>query len=1014
MQEALPTSGTSMWRQLEILSMMYISDNIRKKLPDDVELTRETKDGGYDGKIIVQITENDDISHTIMMEAKFRTTVKSLPLLDCSKSLIIAFNRAVQTLYIVTNVLFSNQASEEIACFENKINLRVHKVDGNKLKQYVQEKKLTPGGHFTKEFLDFIGSFSPEESNIAIKISQEKRLQQISPKSQSPQRNQYEPFKSGTFKKLLRMAEAQVAQKNIVLVIQGAAGVGKTIFLLQLKRELRKKGRDIYAIDLQLYNSPRMLFIKVLESLWGNGLAQLFTSNDLGYIKKELKELAGYLSDGQLDQNILGAVSQAISMDQSALLGHSDTYFYYLTEFIYRLIRPYRDRNAFIFAFYNLNKGEIDTLNFLFCLLSKIYPAVTCIIELRTPFFLEKDEKDLLSAEKYYRKFKNLSSNTMMIDINPLESKQDIAEFLNVFGLQLTSRQLMAISNHLGNTPLYLSLGASFIKSQLADRNIRVEELSDREFDYILNTFSGSGNNILMSVISYYRNEPILADCFSAVVLLDGKLSYDVLAYLCAGDCDSVADRLMETSLFTIEAAGLKVIHNLVYDCMKKLSSPIRQARISAALINGNQNGNFSLKNSRTKIFELSYYAGYYKFIVDESKALSGYLLKEHEYYSVIKYTSLAHQSLDRLSFMEQDDFVRSEILVTNLFSYAQLHIFETPDVVNGLSALDTILNLNKYDARFVPIKLWYLWLKWYVDFYTGHIELSFQTISTAKAIVDEGRFEEQICGQIYWAYGLSHKRMTTLEQGIHDFKEGLNKYPGSILLKYAVDGHEAHRYLRSDPKKTNDMCRKLVSLIENTDCFYNEVLQIRVDIAMSAFYAGEYENAFGEAQRDYEIARANSISFQEGRSMTIIAACHLMNRKIENAFWALKKACHCFEESGNHLFTWRPSFNIGQIYYRTGEISKALEHYENFLDHEITNLEERLPNLTLRNCELACLIYIARIYRENGRHKEADTLCEKYQNPCFVTHYKQSEDEFRAALTQLHYLHDDYLIVLG
>ncbi len=1014
MKETLPINSNSMWRQLEILSMMYISDNIRKKLPDDIELTRETKDGGYDGKIIVQITENDEISHTIMMEAKFRTTVKSLPLLDCSKSLIIAFNRAVQTLYVVTNVLFSNQASEEIACFENKINLRVHKVDGNKLKRYVQEKRLTPGNNFTKEFLEFISSFNPEESNIAIKISQDKRPQQISPKFPAPQRNQSEPYENGVFKKFLRMSKTQIAQNNIALVVQGAAGVGKTIFLQQLKRELRKAGRDIYAIDLQLCGSPRTIFIKVLEALWGSGLAQLFTSNDLDYIKKELNELAGCLSDGQLDQNVLGAVAQAISMDQSALSGHSDTYFYYLTEFIYKLIRPYCNQHTFILAFYNLNKGEIDTLNFLFCLLSKISPAITCIIELRTPFFLEKDEKNLLSAQKYYHKFKNLSPNTMIIDIAPLESKQDIVEFLNVFGLQLTNRQLMALSRHLGSTPLYLALGASFIKSQLVDRNIRAEELSDREFDQILNLFSGSGNNILMSVISYYKNEPALANCFAAVVLLDGKLPYDVLAYLCTGNCDSVADRLMETSLFTVEGTDLKVIHNLVYDCMKKLSSPIRQARIAETLIKGYQNGDVPLENSQTKMFELSFYAGHYKFVLDESKTLFGYLLKEHEYYSVIKYTSLAHQSLDRMPYMEQDDFARSEILVTKLFSYAQLHIFETPDVVNGLNALETILNLNKYDTRFVPTKLWYLWLKWYVNFYTGQIAESFQTISAAKSIVDNGRFEEQLCGQIYWAYGLSHKRLTTLEQGICDFKEGLGKYPGSILLKYAVDGHEAHQYLRSDPQKTNVMCRKLVSLIENTDCFYNEVLQARVDVAMSAFYSGDYESALGEAQRDYEIARANSISFQEGRSMTIIAACYLMNRDIENAFWTFKKARHCFDESGNHLFMWRPSFSIGQIYYRTGEIDKALEHYEKFLDHEIMNLEERLPNLTLRNCELACLVYIARIYRENGRHKEADALCKKYQNPCFGTYYKQSDDEFQAALTQMHYLHNDYLIVLG
>ena len=147
---------------------------------------------------------------------------------------------------------------------------------------------------------------------------------------------------------------------------------------------------------------------------------------------------------------------------------------------------------------------------------------------------------------------------------------------------------------------------------------------------------------------------------------------------------------------------------------------------------------------------------------------------------------------------------------------------------------------------------------------------------------------------------------------------------------------------------------------------------------------------------------------------MTIIAACHLMNREIENALWTFKKACQCFEESGNHLYMWRPSFNIGQIYYHSGEINKALEHFDNFLTHEIINLEERLPYLTLHNCELVCLTYIARIYRENGRQKEADALCKKYPNPNFVTHYQQSDDEFRAAITQLHYLHDNYLIVLG
>ena len=120
MEDNFQTENDKLWRQLERLSMMYISDSIKADMPEHLELTRKSKDGGYDGKIIVNITENDDIVHTIMMEAKFRTSIKSLPLHDCSKALIIAFNRAVQTLYIVTNVLFSPQACQEIESFEKK------------------------------------------------------------------------------------------------------------------------------------------------------------------------------------------------------------------------------------------------------------------------------------------------------------------------------------------------------------------------------------------------------------------------------------------------------------------------------------------------------------------------------------------------------------------------------------------------------------------------------------------------------------------------------------------------------------------------------------------------------------------------------------------------------------------------------------------------------------------------------------------------------------------------------
>lgn len=1015
MEDNFQTENDKLWRQLERLSMMYISDSIKADMPEHLELTRKSKDGGYDGKIIVNITENDDIVHTIMMEAKFRTSIKSLPLHDCSKALIIAFNRAVQTLYIVTNVLFSPQACQEIESFEKKINLKVNKVDGQKLKQYAEQKQFNSEGEFTEEFLESIYEADLQELDISIKLNED-NTQNINTKRQNRellQKQIYKVYINSVLEKSLKIMVSQLKKDVNMFIVQGAAGVGKTVFLNQLQKKLQKKCHEIHIIDLQLCSSPRVLFIKILEALWGCELSTLFISNDSAYVRKELEELIGCLSDGKLDDNILGAVAQAISMDQSALQGHADTYFYYLTEFIYKIIFPYQEKHTFTLAFYNLNKGEIDTLNFLYSLLCKIHTIITTIVEFRVPFFVEADEKKLISATDYYKKVCNITSHCQIIDILPFKDEVEVSMFLKSNGISLSEQQLDIFIKKLGTIPLYLSLGLSFVKKMLDEHKVHTNELTSSQFQHILDVFSGSGNNLLMTIISYYKQDSLIADCFEIATLLDGELSYELLEYLYDKNFEDIADYLVNTSLFEAEIASLIVRHNLIYDSMKKVSSPVRRIRIAEKLRNGLINSRISLKNKQIKMFELSFYAGIYEYVLDNIEDLSRFLLKEHEYYSVIKYNELAEQSLKKILLPQGNDIKLSQILITILFSYTQLHIFESVDMKNDLKKLETIINLNSYDEQYTSIKLWFLWIQWYIDFYSGNIEKSFQTILKGKTIIENGLFDEQLCGQIYWSYGLSHKRLTSLQQGITDFKEGYKRYPNCILLKNAIIVHEAHQFLHTDPLKTYAMCNELVSLIENTDCFYNEVIQARVDVAMAAFYSKNYKKAFYESRKDYDIAQANSISYQEGRAMNIIAACFLINGNMDEGYLHFKKSYNIFKESGNNLFMWRPSFNIGQIYYKLGRINKALEHYRKLL-HELTNVTERLQHLSLLNSEMVCLIYIARVLRENGKCKEADTLYRKYRNSCFEYYYKTNEQEFKNALADLHYIHNDFIIILG
>ena len=88
------------------------------------------------------------------------------------------------------------------------------------------------------------------------------------------------------------------------------------------------------------------------------------------------------------------------------------------------------------------------------------------------------------------------------------------------------------------------------------------------------------------------------------------------------------------------------------------------------------------------------------------------------------------------------------------------------------------------------------------------------------------------------WAYALSHKRKTSIQQAILDLEQSLKKYPNNALLKISLVLHQAHINLRNNPSNTEELCKKLLQDIEGMECPYHEYLQIHVDILIAEFYA--------------------------------------------------------------------------------------------------------------------------------------------------------------------------------
>lgn len=127
------------WKEWELLAYEYVKNIIKDSEIHAEKHTADSHDLGFDG---IWLIRSDDraLMKLVLMEAKYRTSQSSLPLNDCAKAIIIAFNLSASQLYIVTNIPFAPQTKENVIKFQKSINLEITCVNGNDLKNYLSKQ----------------------------------------------------------------------------------------------------------------------------------------------------------------------------------------------------------------------------------------------------------------------------------------------------------------------------------------------------------------------------------------------------------------------------------------------------------------------------------------------------------------------------------------------------------------------------------------------------------------------------------------------------------------------------------------------------------------------------------------------------------------------------------------------------------------------------------------------------------------------------------------------------------
>ena len=256
-----------MWKLFERVAYEYVSNLYKKTIKK--EHTADSHDSGYDGIWIIP-SDNKALYKKIMMEAKFRESQSSLPLSDCAKAIIIAFNSSANKLYIATNIQLAPQTKKEIKNFNKRTALAIVSVDNIKLKNYIRENKpyLAKACETDESYLTDL------ESKIislpAQRTNQVNEVLTIVICLLDAQR-----------KELISNIVREICISNSKLILSGAEGIGKSVLIDKICDELQKKNFDTKKIDLSLCTSSRILYLKVLEAVWGVSLNAILEDTDL-------------------------------------------------------------------------------------------------------------------------------------------------------------------------------------------------------------------------------------------------------------------------------------------------------------------------------------------------------------------------------------------------------------------------------------------------------------------------------------------------------------------------------------------------------------------------------------------------------------------------------------------------------------------------------------------------------------------------------------------------------------
>lgn len=561
------------WKSFEKLAYEYVSYLYKDYVIKKQVHTIDSHDFGYDGIWVVFNKEQINY-HKILMEAKYRTSQVSLPLNDCAKAIIIAHNLDANKLYIATNIAFAPQTKEQIAQYNKRSDLAIICINSSNMKTFIQENKyyLVNECRLEKKFLE------------SIENSTEKTLGDIiETNSFKPISEQY--LQDDCRGKLISDISNGIRVLNACLMLTGNEGVGKSVLLNTVKENLYKENFDTCNIDIGLCTSSRVLYLQILEAIWGVTLVSILEDTKIGSYIDQLITVHGQT----IDRSVSDAVKHILAATYFEYEEYKDNYLYLLLRYLDAILNAKQHKLRLVILFENLNMASEEILDFLLLIIKCLKKNnIRILLEVRTPFLLQlhcKTEK----SKFYFKQMEQLSNNHFNLET----VDHDIATLFIQKTLHFSSRICGHLAGFLGDNYLEIQSALQVLKYQPLLSEKELDDLKDLELEEYWYRCGLSANVVALSLIKKLRKISSSVPIFEVASLLKGEIPFLVLENLYGEMYPKYVQEALDSTIFRIDGTKLMCKHLRYLQALEKTSQPyecINMAKHLLPIIQENRN----------------------------------------------------------------------------------------------------------------------------------------------------------------------------------------------------------------------------------------------------------------------------------------------------------------------------------------------------------------------------------------------------------------------------------------